>query len=270
MPPMDKDGRSMEPGRNRAGSVRALVLAAGRGTRLNQLTHDRPKSLVALEGKTLLEWQIASLRAAGVSEIAVVRGYRGEMIDLPGLAYLENVDWARTNMVHSLRCADEWLNASICIVSYGDIVYHPSLVSTLVDTPGEVVVAYDVLWERLWQERFEDPAVDAESFRIEDGWIVEIGGRVSSLESVDGQYLGLFKLAPEGWRKIRGFLSLTEDAVARSLDVTALLSRLIGEGIKVKGTPIRGRWCELDHVTDLRLYERMIQSDTQWSHDWRV
>ena len=157
--------------------MRALVLAAGRGTRLNHLTRDRPKSLVTLEGKTLLEWQIASLRAAGVSDIAVVRGYRGEMIDLPGLAYLENADWARTNMVHSLRCADEWLKASVCIVSYGDIVYHPSLVSALVDTPGEIVVAYDVLWERLWQERFEDPAVDVESFRIEDGWIVEIGGR---------------------------------------------------------------------------------------------
>ncbi len=259
----------MEPDQNRVGSLRALVLAAGRGSRLNHMTRDRPKALVTLERKTLLEWQIAALRAAGVSEIAVVRGYRGKMIDLPGIAYLENSDWARTNMVHSLGCADEWLKASICIVSYGDIVYHPSLVSTLVDTPGEIVVAYDVLWERLWRERFEVPAVDAESFRIEDGWIVEIGGRVGSLESVEGQYLGLFKLAPEGWRKIRGFLKLTEDATARSLDVTALLSRLIGAGIKVKGTPVRGRWCELDHVTDLRLYERMIQSDTQWSHDWR-
>ena len=259
----------METGKHHAGVVRAVILAAGRGSRLNPLTRDRPKSLVTLGGKTLLEWQLASLRAAGVSDIAVVRGYRGEMIDLPGLAYLENAEWAGTNMVHSLRCADEWLNASICVVSYGDIVCHPSLVSTLVDTTGEIVVAYDVLWKSLWQQRFEVPAADAETFRIENGWIEEIGGTVGSLDSIEGQYLGLLKLTPEGWRKIRGFLSLTEEAVARNLDVTALLGRLIQKGIKVRGTPIQGRWCEVDHVRDLRLYERMIQSDTQWSHDWR-
>ena len=259
----------METGRNHAEVVRAVILAAGRGSRLNHLTRDRPKPLVTLEGKTLLEWQTASLRAAGVSDIAVVRGYRGEMIDLPGLAYLENAEWARTNIVHSLRCADEWLNASICIVSYGDIVCHPSLISTLVDTTGEIVVAYDVLWESLWRQRFEVPAEDAETFRIEDGWIEEIGGTVGSLDSVEGQYLGLFRLTPEGWSKICGFLSLMEDEAARNLDVTALLGRLIREGVKVRGTPIRGRWCEVDQVSDLRLYERMIQSDARWSHDWR-
>ena len=259
----------METGKNHAGAVRAVILAAGRGSRLNRLTRDRPKPLVTLEGKTLLEWQVASLRAAGVSEIAVVRGYRGEMIDHPGLAYLENAEWARTNIVHSLRCADEWLKTSICIVSYGDIVYHPSLVSTLVDTTGEIVVAYDVLWESLWRQRFEVPAKDAEAFRIENGWIQEIGGTVGSLDPVEGQYLGLFKLTPGGWSTVRGVLSLAEDAVARNLDVTALLGRLIRKGIKVRGTPIQGRWCEVDHVTDLRLYERMIRSGTQWSHDWR-
>ena len=191
----------METGKHHAGVVRAVILAAGRGSRLNHLTRDRPKPLVILEGKTLLEWQIASLRAAGVSDIAVVRGYRGEMIDFPGLAYLQNAEWTRTNMVHSLRCADEWLTASICIVSYGDIVYHPSLVSTLVDTKGEIVVAYDVLWESLWRQRFEVPVENAETFRIEDGWIEEIGGTVDSLDSVEGQFLGLFKLTPEGWEQ---------------------------------------------------------------------
>lgn len=269
MAPTGKHVQRRKAGRNQTGTVRALILAAGRGTRLNHLTRERPKTLVTMEGKTLLAWQVASLRAAGVSDIAVVRGYRGEMIDIPGLAYMENVDWARTNMVHSLRCADEWLDTSDCIVSYGDIVYHPGLVSTLADTPGEIVVAYDVLWKGLWQQRFEIPADDAERFRIEDGWIVEIGGKTSSLDSIEGQYIGLFKLTREGWRRIRRFLSRTEDSVARNLDVTALLSLLIRKGVRVAGTAIRGRWCEIDYVSDLRLYERRIQSETQWSHDWR-
>ena len=64
------------------GMMRALILAAGRGSRMGHLGDDRPKCLVELEGKPLIERQIAALRRGGVDEIGVVRGYRAEMIDL--------------------------------------------------------------------------------------------------------------------------------------------------------------------------------------------
>src|SRR5580658_4255630 len=76
---------------------RAVILAAGRGSRMGHLGDDRPKCLVALEGKPLIERQIAALRRGGVEEIAVVRGYRAEMIDCPGLYYFANERWAETN-----------------------------------------------------------------------------------------------------------------------------------------------------------------------------
>ncbi|PYK48280.1 MAG: nucleotidyl transferase, partial [Verrucomicrobia bacterium] len=61
--------------------MRALILAAGRGSRMGDLGDDRPKCLIELQGRPLIERQITALRRSGVEEIGVVRGYRAEMID---------------------------------------------------------------------------------------------------------------------------------------------------------------------------------------------
>jgi L-glutamine-phosphate cytidylyltransferase len=145
--------------------MRALILAAGRGSRMGNLSDDRPKCLVELEGKPLIERQIAALRRGGVDQIGVVRGYRAEMIDLPGLFYFANERWAETNMVMSLAAAAAWLGSGPVIVSYADIFYRGDLVRGLAGAPGQLVVSYDRAWRRLWTRRFTDPLADAETFR---------------------------------------------------------------------------------------------------------
>jgi len=116
--------------------MRAVILAAGRGSRMGHLGGDRPKCLVELEGKPLIVRQIAALRRGGVGEIGVVRGYRAEMIDFPGLSYFANERWAETNMVMSLAMAAPWLRSGPVIVSYGDIFYRSELVRGLAGAPG--------------------------------------------------------------------------------------------------------------------------------------
>ena len=56
--------------------MNAIILAAGRGSRMKNLTSDKPKCLVQLNGKTLIQWQLDALNQAGISNIAVVTGYR--------------------------------------------------------------------------------------------------------------------------------------------------------------------------------------------------
>ena len=158
--------------------MRAVILAAGRGSRLGQLGEDRPKCLVELEGKPLIERQIAALRRGGVDEIGVVRGYRAEMIGFPGLSYFANQRWAETNMVMSLAAAAAWLHSGPVIVSYADIFYRSDLVRDLAAAPGQLVLSYDRDWRRLWTRRFADPLADAETFRIDAaGQLLEIGGK---------------------------------------------------------------------------------------------
>ena len=95
-----------------------------------------PKCLVELAGKPLIERQIAALRRGGADEIGIVRGYRAEMIDFPGLTYFDNERWAETNMVMSLAAAAAWLRSGPVIVSYADIFYRSELVRGLAAAPG--------------------------------------------------------------------------------------------------------------------------------------
>jgi choline kinase len=114
--------------------VKAIILAAGRGSRMKSLTDEHPKCLVELRGKPLLEWQLESLRAAGISDIAVVTGYKREVLAERGLSEFHNPRWAETNMVSSLACAESWLQGEPCIVSYSDIFYSPVAVQSLINS----------------------------------------------------------------------------------------------------------------------------------------
>src|SRR5580700_1356503 len=124
-------------------NMRAVILAAGRGSRLGAISDDRPKCLVPLAQKPLIERQISALRGGGISSIGVVRGYRGEMINLAGITYFENPRWAETNMVMSLVAAGEWLRSSDVVISYADIFYSQDVVRDLAAAPGDLVISYD-------------------------------------------------------------------------------------------------------------------------------
>jgi len=239
--------------------MRAVILAAGRGSRLGHLGSDRPKCLVELEGRPLIERQIAALRRGGADEIAVVRGYRAEMIDFPGLAYFVNERWAETNMVMSLATAASWLRAEPVIVSYADIFYRSELIRGLAGAPGELVITYDRDWRRLWGRRFADPLADAETFRIDSaGQLLEIGGKTTRIEDIEGQYMGLLKFTPPAWSAVEKLLSSLDARMRDRLDATGLLGRLLAEKFPINTFATTGQWGEIDNPEDVALYENMV------------
>ena len=247
----------------------AIILAAGRGSRMGQNTDASPKCLTVLAGKTLLAWQRAALTAAGLDRIAVVTGYLAETLQAPDLTTFHNPRWSETNMVMSLTAAAPWLRRATCLVSYSDIVYAPDIPRALMATPGEIVISHDRNWLPLWSARFEDPLSDAESFQCDAaGRLLEIGRRQSKLDQIQGQYMGLLKITPTGWAAIEELLAGLPPADRDELDMTGLLRRLLGSR-EIKTCPIEGRWCEVDSGQDLQLYQSKIQAGADWSHDWR-
>ncbi len=242
--------------------MRALILAAGRGSRLGALVQDRPKCLVELQGRPLLERQITALRRGGADEIGVVRGYRAEMLDLPGLFYFTNGRWAETNMVMSLATAASWLRSGPVIVSYADVFYRGELVRGLAAAQGQLVIAYDRAWRELWTRRFDNPLADAETFRIDRaGRLLEIGGKTSRVEDIQGQYMGLLKFTPPAWEAVETLLNRLDPATRDRLDMTGLLRRLLSRNdlaIDTLGTD--GQWGEIDNPKDVAVYEEMVRN----------
>ena len=101
--------------------MKALILAAGRGSRMKNLTDDKPKCLIEFRGRPLLDWQLDAIHEAGINDIAIVTGYKREMLIGRGLKEFNNPRWNETNMVFSLACAEEWLIDESCIEKQGKL-----------------------------------------------------------------------------------------------------------------------------------------------------
>jgi choline kinase len=221
------------------------------------LTDERPKCLVELRGKPLLEWQLGALRHAGVNEIAIVTGYKRELLAGRGLVEFYNPRWAETNMVSSLACADAWLVADTCIVSYADIFYDSVGVELLMNCTAPLAVTYDANWLALWQERFGDPLLDAETFRLKpDDTLSEIGNKPKSIQEIDGQYMGLLRFTPASWAEVCRIRAGLSDFERDKMHMTGTLQKVIDAGrMPVRALRYNRSWGEIDSPGDLTHYE---------------
>jgi len=237
--------------------MKAIILAAGRGSRMQGLTDDRPKCLVELRGKTLLDWQLEALHGAGITEIGIVTGYKREQLADRGLHEFHNPRWAETNMVSSLECAGDWLRAGPCVVSYSDIFYESEAVTALVESKAKLAVTYDAHWRALWEKRFGDPLLDAETFRLNaDGTLAEIGNKPKTIAEIEGQYMGLLRLTPEGWREVMCIRSTLLPETCDRMHMTGTLQKVIEAGrVSVAALPYHMGWGEVDSAEDLAGYQ---------------
>lgn len=234
--------------------MKAIILAAGRGSRMRRLTEHRPKCLIEVRGRTLLNWQLDSIRSSGIQDVGIVTGYKRELLQIYGLTEFHNPRWAETNMVISLTMADEWLAASPCIVSYSDIFFEPSAVQSLMATNAPLAITYDPNWLELWMKRFSDPLLDAETFRIDaNNTLVEISNKPSCIAEVQGQYMGLLRFTPEAWAEIKRYLATMTLDSRDHIHLTGVLQAIL-DLLPVTAIPYVGQWGEVDHENDLVAY----------------
>ena len=246
--------------------ARAIILAAGRGSRMGAATEFKPKCLTKLQARPLIEWQLESLAKAGIKNIELVLGYRSELLREYGSNYYVNKDWASTNMVSSLFCAPP--SKADTIISYSDIVYNTSHIKKLIESPHDICITADLEWLKLWSLRFENPLDDAESFVFEKNQLLSIGKSTDDLDEINAQFMGLLKLSANGWNMLTSVFDDLTSSEQRKLDMTSLLNRAIERNISIHVEFINGKWCECDTWSDVLIYEKEVKSDN-WLHDWR-
>ncbi len=236
--------------------MRAIILAAGRGSRMKELTDNNPKCLLEIKGISLLQSQINSLKAAGIREIAIVTGYKNHMISEYGLTEFHNKRWEETQMFFSLSKANDWLTNFNCIISYSDIFYESEVISKLIQDKNNLAITYDVNWLKLWSKRFKNPIDDAESFNFNSfGFLTEIGNKVNDVKDIKGQYMGLIKTTPTGWGNLIKIYKSLDIHQQENIQITNILGKLIDlKKNYIKVIPINSKWGEVDTINDLRIY----------------
>lgn len=232
--------------------MRLIILAAGRGSRMGDLTADRPKGLLEVGGQALVNRILMSASEVGITDATIVAGYLSKCYENMSTRMVINEKWQSTNMVFSLLQAASDLEASDCLISYSDIFYEANDLDRLSKTEGDFIVGYDPNWLEKWELRFDDVFEDAEKFIHKGNDLLEIGGRLSDLSQATGQYVGLIKVTRQGWMSIASLLKQLSKERLYQLDMTSLISLVIKNGVcKVSVLPIKGICGEVDSVKDL-------------------
>ena len=147
--------------------MKAIILAAGMGTRLRPITLTLPKCLVPVNSKPILEHQMEALLTAGVRDLILVVGYLSELVsnrygtrfgDM-NIHYVQNDIYDRTNNIYSLWLARQHLDSQVLLLE-GDLVFEPELLQRLAQTPERDVAVV---------ERFH-PYMDGTVIQVNGSW----------------------------------------------------------------------------------------------------
>ena len=252
--------------------MKAIILAAGRGTRLNHYTADLPKGMLSFAGETLIERQIRLFNSIGINDIIIITGYKSEKIKYNNARYYKNVDYENTNMLESLFTAENEFNEEI-IITYSDIVFEKSVLVGLSTLNDLIIVTVDKSWKNYWLARYDTVNNDTESLILKsDNTIKEIGEADVGEDKIEGRYVGLLKLSRKGldilsqtyhknkksyWDKPWG----VSKNIFQKAYITDILNEMVNDGIKIDTYFVDGGWLEFDTNEDYIRMEKLYKND---------
>ena len=248
--------------------MKAIIVAAGMGRRLGSHTAEIPKCMVDVGGKSILQHQVEALRAAGVDEINVVRGYLGDRITVPGLTFYENPEYRENNILASLFFAAPAMEGGF-VFSYSDIIYDATVTRALVAAAGDYRLIIDRGWDRSYAGRHDHPVSEGELTLVEGASVKRVGKGLVSPDVTVGEFIGLAYFSARAAARMRAeyerLRATAGDAApfgsARALRkayLTDMLNHLIAEGEAMTPVFIDGHWREIDTVEDLLRIRREL------------
>ena len=249
--------------------MKAIIIAAGMGIRLNPLTNDKPKCMLEIKGKTILQHQLDVFHADGITDISVIKGYKKEAINYPRLKYYINDNYRNNNILNSLFYAEEEMNDEF-IASYSDILFGADVVRRLMESEEDIAIVVDVDWKGYYEGRTEHPINEAENVIFDaDNNVEEIGKIVSNKRAVDGEFIGMLKCTKKGAKIFKKYFHEAKNKFyekpfirAKTFDqayLTDFIQYLVNKDIKVKCVMIERGWIEMDTVQDFERAPKFLE-----------
>ena len=234
----------------------AVVLAASRGGALGELTRDKPKCMVEVRGRPLLQHLVSTLGESGVRDVTVVRGWRKEAVAAAGASFVDNDRFAETGEVASLAAAAEALSGET-VLAYGDVLFRSYILDSLLASRADVVLAVDSLnLPRPGRRAGRGDMVIADrrySGDYLDNAPVHLVSMASGAQDspAAGEWMGLARLSPLGALWVREELDrLAAEGLLDTADLPTLFTRLAARHpVRIKY--FSGHWMDVNDLSDL-------------------
>lgn len=239
-----------------ASAGRAVLLAASKGSNFGNLTDDKPKAMLEVEGSPVIAHAVKAIRQGGIRDITVVTGYKPEAFTMTSVKYQHNAAWEATGEVGSLLAARKTMNDRT-LIGYGDVVAKSFIIENLVKSTHDFTVVVDhkrpakkarksVDWARVTPER-------AEGIKEIDYTLVRIDDQLGA-EEASGEWTGLMYASQAGMAQL---LDAVAGLEAGNVDVARWsLPQLLNHLIEAKGAVIHvqyvhDNWLDVDDIADL-------------------
>ena len=242
--------------------MNVIILAAGMGKRMGNLTKNKPKCFLKVNGESLIERLIKQLRNFGVKDISIVTGYKSRQFKFSNINFFLNKKYKSTNMVYSLIKAKKKLKKDT-LIFYSDIFLSDKIIKKMlsINHKDRLSVAIDSNWKKYWTHRFKNINQDLETLRVnKKNQILEIGKKAMTTKNIDGRFIGIIRF-PKKINKI--FLNIwTKTKIknkgnwgvsGKSLNkayMTDLIDKLIEKEIKCYAIKFKNGWYEFDNKLD--------------------
>ncbi|MFK5921230.1 MAG: sugar phosphate nucleotidyltransferase [Verrucomicrobiota bacterium] len=220
---------------------KAVILAAGRGTRMKGLTEDIPKPMIEVQGSPILETIIRGLVENGVREVLVVVGYRPEVIkDYFGdgsafgceISYVTQVVQDGTGRVVDL--AADFSAGDAFILSYGDILVPAASYADLVEFSG--------VDAKITVKVNEDVSQGGAVFIDDEGWLTGLIEKPGPGEPTSPYYnAGIYSFSA----RIFEYTAKLEKSPRGEYELTDAIAAMVEDGLKVKAVELSGEWADV-------------------------
>ena len=234
----------------------AVVLAASRGHGLESITEDRPKVMLPIAGKSLLQRLVDIFRQQHLHRVTVVAGYKPESIVVSGIKVLHNQHYATSGELASLACAIDDIDTDT-VITYGDLLIRSYILRDLLDQKGELIAVVDSALPPRDNRNFKDLAYcsrpnDYALFH-DDVDLLRVSHQHEGKDRIpSGRWIGMLRVSGDG----RNWLLEALNGLARRADfdrlsMPELLNHVIESGKPVKVLYIHGHWLDVNNLEDL-------------------
>lgn len=237
--------------------MQGIILAAGRGSRLKHYTKEIPKTFNKFKNNRFIDLIINNFEDNNIKKINIVTGYKSNLFREFKYNKIFNPKWHATSIFYSLFKAKKILEKNTCIISYSDIVFNKNALKLLKNQKGEIIILNNVNWKIFWKSRFKYPLKDLETFDFiktkKGNFLTEIGNKTKNYSLINGQFCGLFKITPKGWKKITNFIKSTKLDISK-IDITSFFSKFLKKNRQVvQIVNYQDEWHEIDTIKDLKI-----------------